>query len=500
VLSDSGPRSLTVATDAGSLRGIALEGVAHWRGIPYAAPPVGDLRFRAPRPPEPWDGERDATRFAPIPPQEVLDPRLGAGPDTPMSEDCLTLTVSAPAGDRQNLPVVVWIHGGAYVFGAGTASAYEPSSLVRDGQVVVVSVNYRLGALGWLDLTRFATPERPLETNLALRDQIAALQWVQRNISGFGGDPTSVTILGESAGATSVLCLLAAPAAAGLFARAIAQSPTPGSVWTPAQMEDWATSFVGRLDGHTDPLTRLLTAAPDEFVRAARSMMDDTAGGNGRLPFGPVVDGDVLPVPPLDAASAEALSPVPLLVGTNDLEGTLFQKLKQLDILPTDEERIELFLARVPDARENLLATYPGYPKREPCARIGGDGVFWAPTLRFADAHSAVAPTWVYRFDFAPRAQRLAGYGATHGSELSLLFGTLDDPEVRRLYLLGGRSAARALSERLRSAWLSFVRGAVVPWPRYEQAARATQVFDAEDRVERDPRADRRRAWEPYLA
>jgi len=197
-----------------------------WRGIPYAQA----QRFRAPMPPSPWSGVREANDFGPVAPQDRKGQFLGPKPNIPISEDCLSINVIAPPGDARDLPVMVFIHGGAYSVGSAREIPHLGEVLVRRGDVVFVNFNYRLGALGYLDFTSFATPEHPIESNLGLRDQVAALEWIRDNIAGFGGDPANVTLFGESAGANAVTTLLTVPRARGLFARAIAQSPPPNAI------------------------------------------------------------------------------------------------------------------------------------------------------------------------------------------------------------------------------------------------------------------------------
>ena len=225
-------------TTGGVVRGITRGDLSSWRGIPYAAAPVGPRRFRAPGPVEPWEGVRDAAEFGAVPVQERVGEFVGAGRHTPMSEDSLTLNVVAPADPSPApRPVMVWLYGGAFVVGASSSPTYRGYDLVRGGDVVYVSVNYRLGALGWLDFAAYSTAEHPMDSNLGLRDQIAALEWVRDNIAAFGGDPDNVTLFGESAGAISVTTLLTVPSAAGLFHRAIAESSAPGLAYARERIE-----------------------------------------------------------------------------------------------------------------------------------------------------------------------------------------------------------------------------------------------------------------------
>jgi len=495
---------LEVRTTAGVVRGVAVDGASGngdlraWRGIPYAASTAGEGRFRAPRPGEPWTGVRDASAFGPVPPQQRSRlAALGAGRRTPMGEDCLSVNVVAPAApaDRPR-PVLVWIYGGAFSMGSSAVPGYAGHELVRTGDVVYVSFNYRLGALGFLDLTRYSTPERPIETNLGIRDQVAALEWVRDNIAAFGGDPDNVTIFGESAGGTSVTTLLTTPAARGLFHRAIAQSPAPGAAYLPERTAAWGAQLVGLLGAEEKDAARALLGASADDLVAVGTALDEWANqaAPGTLCFAPVVDGEFLPAHPVDAGVTGALHDVPLLIGTNDREATLFARSGST-LLPTTRSLLDrLFALTDPPAEQRVLAAYHG---RGAVVDVAGDHAFWWPSVRVAEGHSAVAPTFMYRFDLAPRLLRLAGVDATHAAEMTLVFGEVDTLFVRALTALGGREAMRAVSARMQAHWVHFARhGTPLPdWPAYDVDQRRTLVFDEVDRVEADPRADRRRAW-----
>jgi para-nitrobenzyl esterase len=495
---DSGAIDTVVRTDAGRVRGRREGGLTVWRGVPFAAPPVGRLRFRAPVPPEPWAGVRDATRDGPLPPQPRTTTLLGAGRRTPMSEDCLTLTVARRTAGDAPRPVLVFIYGGAYGIGGATAGAYRGETLAAAGDVLFVGFNYRIGALGWLNLSAYGTDDDPIETNLGMRDQLAALRWVHDNIAAFGGDPDDVTLLGESAGGTSVLTLLSTPASRGLFARAIAESPSIGSLHGTARSAGWAAELVADLPGGA---ASLRTIDPDDLVSATNRL--DLAVSD-RLPaarvLGPVVGDDLLPDYPLDVLRRGEALPLPLVIGTNADEGTLFQRMRGLRATAVRVDR--LFDATVPEAKEPLLAEYGGRGARA-MERFVTDLVFWASAAEAAAGHAAVAPTWMYRFDFSPPAMRAIGLGAAHGSELDHVLARSGGFTRRLGTLLGWDRAGRALTGRMSGAWLQFARTGAPPawWPRFDDAERRTWVFDREDRLESDPRPQVReawRSWQPY--
>ncbi|NNG19770.1 carboxylesterase/lipase family protein [Naumannella sp. ID2617S] len=513
-------RALEIQTPDGWLRGVAGDEVAHWRGVPFAAAPVGEFRWRAPQPVQPWQGFREADRFGPI----CAQPRsagLGSGAQrrTPQSEDCLTLNITAPAEpSADSLPVMVFIHGGAFVNGAGSDPAYDGSQLVRRGQVVYVSLNYRLGALGWMHFDEYATAERPIESNLGLRDQLAALEWVRRNISLFGGDPNRVTVFGESAGAISITTLLSCPRAEGLFAGAIAQSSAPRVVPHLEQAHRWAREFLGYLVANPDDgeevRSLLEVVTPAELSLAlsrlsAAGLRDEPSA----IPVVPVVDGDLVPRLPAPAIADGEGIPVPLVIGTCDREGTLFSHFSPThpSLKPTWKQMVtkaHSFVDQVgdPDDAEGdetppatqLREIYPGYPKRGALADLAGDGAFWYPSVEVMEAHSRHAPTFAYRYDYAPRLMNMMGVNATHGGELLPVFGIYDNEIGRFMTALGGRGHYEGLTATMQDQWLHFAhhQRPMDDWPPYRLEDRCTMIFDRDPRVESDPRSDRRLAWQ----
>ena len=495
--------SLLVPTANGLVRGIVDSGVRTWRGIPYAAPPVGELRLRRPQPAPRWSGVLDGAEFGAAPPQSRNPSLTGSRRRAPMDEDCLTLNVSAPlepASDR--LPVLVYFYGGAFSSGSSTVKTYRGSHLVRTGETVYVSLNYRIGALGFTDFSSFSTAGRTFDSNLGLRDQVAALEWVRDNIAEFGGDPGNVTIFGESAGGISVTSLMCIPAARGLFRQAYAQSAAPSSAYSLELHAAWARDLLGILEVPLSEAAEALTLLPaEELVRATNLLTSKIGPADkpGSLSVSPVIDGEFLPEHPIDTFRQGKAAPVPLVLGTMAREGVLFAKI--VDVLPSTPDRIEkMFAGTDPEAQARVLAAYPGYPSKERSVDISGDLVFWYPSTMVAESHSAVAPTWSYRYDFATPMMNLLGFGATHAMDVPVMFGETREPITRALSLLGGAGALKELSARFQGTLLSLAKTGSPgeDWPLYEPVERRTRIFDREDRIESDPFPERRRAWAGY--
>ena len=480
---------------------------------------------------------RNASRYGNVAAQLHRGQFKGVDPRVPAGEDCLTINVlsAVVTGRRKRLglPVMVNIHGGGYSTGSSQDFSGQGVSFVSSGRVVYVSFNYRLGPLGYLHFDRYSTPEHPIESNLGLRDQVAALQWVRDNIRAFGGDPNNVTIFGESAGGNAVTTLMATPAAAGLFARAIAQSPPSNAVYSRELTDSWAAEFLdpvagedrstgagpdhvsgpavaGRLAASAPATTSstelsdgelLLAANVDDLLAASLALQmrvpDDYPG---TFCLAPVVDGVFLPERPLAAFRAGRAHRVPLIIGTNAREGSAFRG--RVEILPSKPGRIRPLLQQgPPTSRPALRDAYPGLPAPRTSADFAGDSAFWFPSVTVCDYHSRFAPVHAYRFDVAPRLMRLLGFDATHGIEMFALFDRAASAASRTMTVLGGREPFLQAGERMRRYWLRFACTGIVDasWPVYTEDARLTLIIDAVDRVESDPRGERRRAWKAFL-
>ncbi|MCV7151997.1 carboxylesterase/lipase family protein [Mycolicibacterium pyrenivorans] len=499
-----------VDTTYGPVRGVDDGTVKAWKAIRYAAAPVGELRWRAPQPPAAWSEPADAGRVGPVCPQPT-DPRIPIDLGAPQGEDFLSLNVWAPPDTKpgDGKPVMVWVHGGAYILGSASQPLYHGRRLAADGDVVVVTVNYRLGAFGFLELSTLgADPER-FATNLGLRDVLAALGWVRDNIAAFGGDPDKVTLFGESAGGGVVTTLLGSPAAAGLFSAAIAQSSPVTSSYEADRAGRVAQRFLDVLDIGPRDLGRLAELPTAAIVAASRTVFDEVPVRTpGRLAFAPIVDGDVVPDYPVNLARKGLTHPVPLIIGTNKNEAALFRWMKS-PLMPIKPESIRAMFAEIAAEQPSLQLpdqTRLGgaYRGRETIKGLGlaSDLGFRMPSIWFADGHRAVAPVYLYRFDFATAMLRLLRLHAAHATELPFVWGNLGAVRKDPMFALGGRKVGAAVSQRVRTRWTSFAahgepRGQAgePTWRPYGADDRATMVIDKQDSVVDDLDADVRRAW-----
>ena len=493
--------TVRVTTAAGTVEGFTRNGVHRWRSIPYAQPPVGALRFRAPQLAQPWRGVRYCHGFTRCAPQERRYTIVGVNKYPPMGEDCLTLNVVAPeAPQSESLPVMVFVHGGGYIMGSSATPICDGVGLARRG-CVYVSVNYRLGALGCLDLSSLSTPDSPLESNLFLRDLVLALRWVQQNIAGFGGDPGNVTIFGQSAGAHAVATLLGVPEAEGLFAQVISESPATGMVRSREIAAEFAERFATLLGVRKqDAAHALMQASPADLVAGQNRLIDQGVQDMlGAFPIGPVFGDDMLPLDPVESMRRGVAHRVPLIVGTNAEEGRLFTRF--LPLLPTPEPMVEALLAEVePATRQRITAAYPDYPERAACVQLGGDFAFSSAAWEMAEAHGRHAPAYLYRYDYAPRVLRWSGLGATHATELLAVFGIYRTKFGAMLTAAADRRSALRVTNEVQRRWRSFSRTGTPgdDWPPYTDTDRAVMVFDRRSGLEFDPHPQRRMAWQGF--
>jgi para-nitrobenzyl esterase len=488
-----------VKTRSGSVSGNVEGSVLSFKGIPYAAPPFGPNRFKAPQPVTAWDGVRDAHSYGPTCPKPPYFPpfdRILSEPAIP-GEDCLNLNVWTPTLESARLPVMVWIHGGAFSNGSNAIPTYDGGGFARDG-VVCVSINYRLGIDGFLFLGDGIS-------NLGLLDQLAALNWVQENIAAFGGDPGQVTVAGESAGGMSVSSLLSMPLATGLFHRAIAQSGSGHYAIVPSTArrvaEYLAEQFgvvptreaIGSVS--TDRLLAAQVQLSAEIFRDPDPQKWGELAGN-RMPFEPVIDGEILRELPIRGISAGYGAQVELLVGTNAEEQRLF-------MVPNGvvESINEAVLTGVITAYglpvEPALAAYraprSGATPGDLMAAVVTDWFYRIPAIRMAEARASGAAAATYMYEFAWRSPQFDGrLGACHAVELPFVFDTLASSANVGLI---GTGAPQELAEVVHAAWVAFVKRGDPGWPRYDLEQRTTMSFDRRSEVLQDPHGSERVLW-----
>jgi para-nitrobenzyl esterase len=490
---------IDVRTQQGVVRGRMVEGVATFKGIPYAAPPFGANRFQPPRPAERWDGVRDALSYGPtvpkppyFPPFDVLLPEPAIS-----GEDCLNLNIWTPDVGRAGLPVMVWIHGGAFSNGSGAIPQYDGSRFARDG-VVCVTINYRLGTDGFLYLDDGIA-------NLGLLDQIAALAWVQENIAAFGGDPNNVTIFGESAGAFSISTLLSMPHARGLFRRVIAQSGAGHHVSSSATAQRVYQYLAEKLGVEATreafaaiPIDRLLQAqvelSADVFSNPDPQRWGEMAAN--LMPFEPVIDGNVLPARPIDSIIGGAGAGVDVMIGTNAEEDRLFMVPNGI-INYINEDILAGTVAAYGLPVAETITTYhairPDAGAGDLLAAVVTDWFYRIPAIRLAEAHTKGSSA-TYMYEFAWRSPGFDGkLGACHALEIPFVFDTLDKEGYE---VLLGDSAPQQLADAMHAAWVAFARDGDPGWPSFDVNRRATMRFDTTQELVEDPRSAERLMWE----
>jgi len=495
-----------VQTTAGQIQGVAEDGLSVFRGIPYATPPVGALRFRPPQSHPGWEGVRGATEFGPIAMQQEMEEisSLFPGDPQPQSEDCLFLNVWTPGLDEGKRPVMVWIHGGAYVIGSGSEPIYDGANLAKRGDVVVVTVNYRLNVFGFLN-----DPALP-EINLGIRDQIAALRWVHENIARFGGDPDNVTIFGESSGGQSMTTLLAAPAAAGLFQRTIVQSPDPHYPRHVETMRAVAERVYAELRVERGDLDALRALPAASLLKAWSAYEADfleqfSTELTGELMTCPILDDDVMPQLPLEVLRSSRVADVDMLIGVTDEEFKLYlmtmaeagleidedAAVARLDTLHEDGRRVYEVYRAAREARAE-----PSEPEEILIAALA-DRAAVVPAQRVADAHAASGGrTFAYVFTW--RSPLFDGaLGACHAIDVPFTFVA----QAQAAEFVGAGPEVDALAEAVMDAWIAFARSGdpsteSLPWPRYDPNTRAQMLLGPERRVVSGWREIERAVWD----
>ncbi|MGH6872278.1 MAG: carboxylesterase/lipase family protein [Rhizomicrobium sp.] len=504
-------RAPVVRTVSGPVMGIAGGPAISFKGIPYAAPPTGALRFLPPRPPKPWTAPYVAKKFG-APAMQMPMGTAGEEPKTELakslqsvyptlaewkanSEDCLFLNVWTPDGALSGTgkrPVMVWLHGGGFAYGSGAWPSYDGGNLSRRGDVVVVTLNHRLNAFGYLELGEIFGAGYAYSGNVGMLDIVAALRWVRDNIAGFGGDPGNVTIFGESGGGAKVSTLMAMPSANGLFHKAIIESG-PGLDGLP---ETNATADAKDILAElkiTD--IKALQAVPAAAIVKAAFAVSARRGPNSEIRFlGPVVDGKALPANPFDPAAPAQSANIPLMIGTNKDEMTLFLAGQPWFGRLTDDQLMAqagtMLGPRAPALITALNKAHPDYSPTYIMAQIVTATFMWGDSIKLATRKAAQNAAPVYMYMLAWETPIGGGvFKSPHTLEIPLVFDTV---EVSRP-LLGPGPAPQQLADQMSNSWIAFARGgnpnnaAIPQWPAYDAATRATMMFDVASKVVNDP-------------
>jgi para-nitrobenzyl esterase len=470
-----------IQTPLGALRGAVIDGVRVFRGVPFAEPPVGKLRFKPPVKVKPWGEERQASRF----PAEAMQ---DGDRDVAKSEDCLYLNVwTVP--DAEALPVFVWIHGGGFTGGSAFAPIFDGTEFAKAG-VVVVTVAYRLGVFGFLDMEPLLGEECAGSGNNAVRDLICALEWVRENIEAFGGDPKRVTVGGESAGAKLTDVLMGVPKAQGLFAQMISESGGAERVWPKANAEAVARGFA---EAWGKGVERLKSAPAGELISAQVRFV---ASWPQHFPLRMEVDGSLIPRMPVETIANGALSGTRLLIGTNRDESALFVGAHPQKVTAADLGNVPL--AKFEEVFARYRAVYPSMSEEQLRIRALTAEEYWVPSLRVVDAYVKGGGTaWMYRLDFAPASGRMQGE-AYHSEDIGLVWDKVNEG-------ITNVAAERALAKQMHAAWLAFIKGGTpgaegLPlWSQYSSDARETMVFDKVSRVEERSQEAELRLWDGVM-
>jgi para-nitrobenzyl esterase len=503
--------SAIVSTRYGRLEGDEEGGLLVFKGVPFGAATDGPRRWLPPERPAPWTGVRDARRFGAVAPQNPVRNKALAAMiiEHAQSEDCLNLNLWTPGLDSARRPVMVWIHGGGFVIGAGSQEIYDGSVLARRGDAVVVTINYRLGPLGFLRLNDVTHGQIPSSGNEGLLDQIAALQWVRDNIGEFGGDPDNVTIFGESAGGMSVGALLAMPLARGLFHKAIAQSGSCDTVSSVARANRSAERVLAKLGVSADDI---------DAIRAlpVAQLLTGMLGSDGKTPdrelgmaYQPVVDGALVPRDLIEMVAQGSAAGVAVMVGSNLEEWKLFSAMDP-EAQNADKAALLAHLSKRlnADFASSVIATYEharagagaSIAPPELYSAIETDRVFRMPGVRLAEIHGRGLDR-VYNYLFTWRSPAMGGLlGACHALEIGFVFGTNHIAGMR--FFAGDGPAAEKLANEMQDAWLAFARhgdpscASLGAWPGYTEARRATMMFGETSRVADAPFEAERSAWD----
>ncbi|MBU3099400.1 MULTISPECIES: carboxylesterase/lipase family protein [Clostridium] len=484
--------NLVVETKNGKVEGFEVDGMYKWFGIPYAKPPVEELRFKRSVPCDNWNGIKHAGEFGNRPYQFATMGGIGKDMKTvPESEDCLYLNVWAPKQAKKS-PVFVWIYGGANTVGEGSDPHYFGESFTKD-DIIYVNFNYRVGPLGFYN---FSIYDDSFDSNCAVSDMINALKWVKENIEVFGGDPDNITIAGESAGGTAVYSMLSAPSAKGLFNKAIAQSGLAGNISTPKTQQLNIGLFIEQMNMKKEELNKLKTMPIEKMYSAAEYVYQKNCDSYpGILIAGPVID-DLIPMKPWEAMANGSAEGVDVIFGTCHDEGSLFYNMK---MFPRNWDQVEkmLALSGCSEKLEGLKRLYKGKSKKKAMMELGRDRAFWADYIKCIQAQCTHGKTYAYRFDFVTVLLKLMGLNATHGSDV----GPALDIYVGALDKFTPKKRIDRIHKYMHGAWVNFAKNGVpngtlpMLWEPYTDEKRTTFIFNNKCSIEYNPGHEAFEVW-----
>lgn len=478
---------LEISTSSGVCEGYEEKGVRVWKGIPYASDYTGLHCFQSAKPCEKWEGVKKTVSFplaAPQLPKKVC----GIAEGVPTDENSLCINIWATEQTEKLKPVMVWIYGGAFVSGDAGIDLYDGRRLARREDVIVASFNFRINALGFLDFSS-VIPEA--ESNVGLRDQVLALKWIYENIEAFGGDQENITIFGQSAGGHSVTTLLSIPSARKYIAKAIAMSSYPLSVNTKEQAALYASRFLEVMEIEPKDARKLFSLPADKLVEAAKILEDEVSSlCNFDFAFLPTVDGDFLPMTPLESAALPKEKVIPLIIGNVTDEGSLYT-FSPIPFFPTTYNTIKKFidLNREWESAE-IKKLYREYPAEKRMYKLGGDIAFGVPCLIYADAYSRNAPVWVYRFSYYPLALKVKKLYSMHGTDMPFAFNNLKcDIAKQSLKITPDKSVANRIKRELSHDFAVFALEGKASWRPYSETKRKSKEFCKTSRTVNHPLA-----------
>lgn len=479
-----------IITKSGKIRGKCEDGVGKWLGIPYAEKPLGELRFRHAKPIEPWSGVVEATEY---PKKPIQGSFLMDNSEVEDSEDCLYLNILSK-DTKKKKPVLVWIYGGAFIIGETTLKMYDGTSFAQK-DIVFVSFNYRLGLQGGYDISHLNQGDNEFDDNIFISDQIQALKWIHENIEYFGGDPNDVTIMGESAGGTSVINLMAIPEAEGLFHKVICESGVIGATVSPSVGNINMRLLLEHLGIKESEMEKIKELSIEQLREASVWLMKNfTKNYPGMFLSGPIL-GSLLPEYPLDAIKRGVGKGIKLMIGTNADESTLFISNGEPNMCCCREE-VEQFLTDIDtslEVKEKLNELYKDYGSEKGLRDFMADINFTYHSALAADYQSEYGDTYMYYFSYATQVAKKLKLGAFHMSEIPFVFDNVEQYDLAHLYAMTSKRTLQYFTDIFHTAWVNFVKYGNPngtedgPWPKYDTKTKKVYQIDEECKVLEDP-------------